>query len=124
MVSNWSVSLLCLMVIGITGCTISPTTYKPFTNPSFSDGNGYLDREIAPGRYEIQVRGNKVTSHETLESHLDRRAEELCGSRKYQKTNIKKEYRTLIVDSPNAALLFVSPHQHELPYIESEVTCL
>ena len=62
------------------------TPYQPIIN-----GEGYSDREIGKDEYEIQVRGNQITSYETLVMHFDRRASELCQGHNYDSSLRKKE---------------------------------
>ncbi|WP_233613585.1 MULTISPECIES: hypothetical protein [Corallococcus] len=44
---------------------------------------GYRDTEVAPGVIRIEVRGNAMTSVDTLVSYFHRRAGEICAPREY-----------------------------------------
>lgn len=69
------------------------TPYQPLMN-----NEGYSDREIAKDEYEIQVRGNYITAHETLIMHFDRRASELCQGNNYD-SSLRRQKTTNITDA-------------------------
>jgi len=66
----------------------SPVAYKPVLNDGVEQQNGYLDKEIAPGVYVIEVRQiggyqfilNYDDTITTFKQHGRRRATELCSA--------------------------------------------
>ena len=84
-----------LFLLSACGTTAQPTAtpYQPLIN-----NEGYADREIGKDEYEIQVRGNYITTHETLIMHFDRRASELCQGNNYD-SSLEKKKITNITDA-------------------------
>lgn len=60
-------------LLGLSACgTYGPTPYQ-----SVSDGQGYAETQIEPGRYRISFKGNSLTDRETVENYMLYRAAEL-----------------------------------------------
>jgi len=78
-------SAVVLSLIGLSAAC-SPVAYKPVLNEGVEQQNGYLDKEIAPGVYVIEVRQiggyqfilNYDDTITTFKQHWHRRATELC----------------------------------------------
>lgn len=71
--------LLCLF-IALFGSGCISTEYH---EQNFWDPQGYKDREIEPGVYEIEAIGNGFTKPEVVLGFWHRRASELCGEDNY-----------------------------------------
>ena len=74
-----------LMLSGLIAC--SPVDYKP-ADPMDADRDGYLDEEISPGVFVIEIRQlggfqfllNYNDTINTFKAHWHRRASELCAA--------------------------------------------
>jgi len=68
----------------LSGC--SPVAYKPVSGMLGDDRNGYMDEQIAPGTFVIEIRQlgrlpfilNYDETIRTFKEHWQRRASELC----------------------------------------------
>ena len=110
---------LILVSLLLASCaTPTPTEY----GPSKGGGLGYVDREIAPKRYEIQFRANSVTSSYTMERYFHRRATELCHGDNYDSA-IKHEKEMQIHDGQLTGYAFIPTTKSALPFVTGEVTC-
>ena len=86
--------LILTLPLLLTACGAPMSTpYQPLMN-----NEGYSDREIGKDEYEIQVRGNHITAHETLIVHFDRRASELCQGNNYD-SSLRKQKTANITDA-------------------------
>lgn len=85
-------------------------------------GYGYTDRQISENTHEIQVRGNYLTTHATLENHFHRRAQELCFSKNY-KSDLSQKVTTKIVDGELKHYYYQPTTVSSLPYVTGTVTC-
>jgi len=108
-----------LMIIFISACAKTPTKYEPMLG---NQSTGYTERQIAEGSYEIQVRGNVVTTYPTLEDYFHRRASELCGSTQYS-SDITEETNLVIRDGVLTSYLFIPTSMAQLPHITGTVQC-
>ncbi len=97
---------------------LDPTPYQA----SDQGGFGYVDRPIATGQYEIQVRGNTATSAYTLERYFNHRATELCGGDNYE-SFIKHEKETEIHDGRLTGYYFTPTTTSAIPMVTGTVTC-
>jgi hypothetical protein len=114
--------ILPLLPLILTGCsTPKSTPYQPLEK-----GEGYTSRQLEDG-HEIQVRGNHVTTHATLENHFHKRAKEICHPKDY-KGEISKEVLTNVKDAEFSAYghaySYTPTTISQLPYVTGQVKCL
>lgn len=109
---------LCVMGALLSGCvTHTATQYQPL-----KENEGYQDRQIRPGTYEIEVRGNNITTHETLVAHFHRRAQELCPMG--YACDVSSRITTHITDGHLIRGPVYIPRQvYNSPYVTGEITC-
>ncbi|HQS83711.1 MAG: hypothetical protein B7Y25_03185 [Alphaproteobacteria bacterium 16-39-46] len=112
-----SLCLSALMGI-LVGCQAPISTpYQPLKN-----NEGYVDRKVSENCYEIQVRGNYLTTYPTLVNHFNRRANELCKGN-IHKITIVEEKTTSINDGQITGHVYVSTTVSSLPYVVGQVIC-
>lgn len=76
---RWRISAV-LMTVSLSGCVSSMEYKRADMDGFFGDPGGYLDKEIAPGVYVIEVleQGGYSITVNDLVPHWERRAAELC----------------------------------------------
>ena len=106
------------LMASLLGCQ-SPTStpYQPLKN-----NEGYVDRKISENCYEIQVRGNYLTTYPTLVNHFNRRANELCKGN-IHKITIAEEKTTTINEGQIKGQIYISTTVSSLPYVVGQVIC-
>lgn len=111
--------LFCAVSLLLSGCANIPvaTPYQPLKN-----SEGYISRKISENEYEIQVRGNSITTHPTLVNHFNRRATELCGSSNYRSKFSESRY-SQFHDAVATRYYFIPNSTSDLPYVSGKVTC-
>lgn len=62
--------------LGVVVAVLAVGCVTPYGPSGFM--GGYLDRQLGPDRFQIEVSGNAYTSKWTLEDYFHRRARELC----------------------------------------------
>ncbi len=113
-----SIPTLLILSIVVAGCRAPTSTpYQPLVN-----NEGYNDRKLSKSEFEIQIRGNYLTTYPTLVNHFQRRAQELCGHRKPE-CKIAQENTTNIVDGQLNGQSYTPTTVASLPYITGTVKC-
>jgi hypothetical protein len=107
------------LAIFLISCVATPTKYGPLLEQG---KEGYIDRKTGEKKYEIQVRGNGLTDHITLEGFFHRRASELCGSDQYEST-LKREYNTTLHAAIYTGYTFIPARRDDFPHVTGEVRC-
>ena len=110
----------------LTGCAVPiATPYQAIKN-----NEGYVSRQISSGEYEIQVRGNRVTTRPTLVNHFNRRAKELCGHDHFEGEIFQKSYTHITEGKTTSFSVSGIPIYHhtpetmsDLPYVSGTVRC-
>lgn len=102
----------------LSACAQKPTPYGPATNGGF----GYVDREIAPKHYEIQVRGNEATTVEMLQSYFHTRAKYICLPETYV-YDINFDHQTQIQDGQFTGYVFIPTTTTHYPFVSGTITC-
>ena len=110
-----TVLVLCGLALSACQSRLTSTPYQPLKH-----GEGYVSRQLSNNTHEIQVRGNVVTTIETLKMHFHRRASELCRSSNY-KSDMKDHETTDIrlVQGYNYAYRSLE----KMPYVSGTVRC-
>lgn len=108
-----------LFLLLFVSCAPTVTGYKPAKGAGTT---GYIDRKVADGEYEIQIKGNAHTTFPTLEIYFHRRAGELCGSPDYT-FELSKENTMYIVDGFQTAYMYQPSVAATAPFIKGKVKC-
>lgn len=117
--------LILLLCTGLAACagTGPALDYHPFDGRS-----GFVDVELAPEHHLVQVFGPLSADSSTLELHLVRRAEELCGDA-FATSDVRSRFRggrgiELPVELEREGL---DPVEHRdgtrMRWVEAEVSC-
>lgn len=69
------------LALALAACA-TPTPYQPLT-PGHASAGGFREVQVEPGRFRVSVKGNSLTSRETVEQQLLYRAAELTLAQGY-----------------------------------------
>jgi hypothetical protein len=97
----------------LVGCA-TPTPYQVREG-----GQGYYDREVLPGVYDVSFEANRKTPRWVVMEHWYRRAAEICGGPdRYEILGLNTSGENVVVNTPT--LLDV----YNLPAVEGRIRCV
>jgi hypothetical protein len=110
-------SLLALLVCFLSACNLVPTSYGAAKDQI---EGGYSDRLLAPGKYEIQIKGNGHTEKDTVKEYFKQRAGELCNGGEFKIITYKEDtYKS----TERPYMYFMPQVERTRPYVTGVIEC-